>query len=245
MGLTSWRFVLVEWWDPLRAVSTARMITSCHVLNYWDTNAMPTFYLQPSDSRRFSHRTGGLGDDLVPCPLCRRPLSAMMVYDLSDRRLELGDWKRSSLPCYYCMRCDLWEVQYRVHPTRIEILMSEGTDDENFVGDAPIVPLELNPVPLPILAILNADDINNGLFQSWYRETFGFQSAQPFPHVGDLVYILRGGKPKICVSCKRPMKRFAALYDSALVKFDYLNVDCQYVFSICQDCRVVHGAIHT
>lgn len=229
---------------------------------------METYYIAPGHDSGFHHTTGGVGPVRVACPLCQNSMSLVFGYDLSDPRLGLGDWGVEQLPCLYCMHCEMFEIQYQVAPDGIRLLEHDGcdyVDDEHgkFPGaeniPATVLRLvrlsdELQDIAARIGHVTVTADEDRRFtvtaeedrrFAEWYRRSIERQTVQPFPHVGKLVYLAAKGSPTTCAICKTDMVGFAALYDSGTVKFDYRNVLCQYVFSFCRSCRVVHGCIYS
>lgn len=219
---------------------------------------MDTYYLTPGHESGFHHTTGGTGQIKVACPLCNHTLSLVFGYDLADQRLGLGDWGVDQLPCLYCMHCDMWEIQYRVTSAGIEVLAEEGIPDEvdysrRFPGAEKIAStalrLERISDELQDIAIrIDGAGVTRNekqLFAEWHQRIFEWETLQPFPHVGKLVYLAATGGPTHCASCNAVMVGFAALYGSRTVKFNYQpGSSGQYVFSFCRLCHVVHGCIY-
>lgn len=229
---------------------------------------MATYYITAGHEPGFHHTTGGAGPVRVACPLCHNAMSLVFGYDPSDPRLGLRDWGVKQLPCLYCMHCEMMEIQYQVTPDGIRLLAHEGNDYvdddyDKFPGAEKIDPIalrlnrmsdELQDIAMRIghVAVTPEEDQRFAVtpeedrqFAEWYRRAIQKRSVQPFSHVGKLVYLAARGGPTCCAVCNEAMLGFAALYDSGTVKFDYRNILCQYVFSFCRSCHVVHGCIYS
>ena len=158
------------------------------------------------------------------CPNCCAPLMQMMVLDVSDEQLTLGQLGVERVPLLFCWRCNIAQgvTQYQLlRDGGIELLkFKRGTQGPDF-------PYDDYPESFP-------------------RATFdlvavsGEQSLAPRHQVGGKPYLMQGLRDIRCKVCRRRMSFLACVADGATEGRSFVdNSFVQVLFHICPTDAVV------